>query len=271
MTNPAGSFIWYELMTTDPDAASAFYGEVVGWQVTAEGPQAPQGIEYRHIVRNDGGSAGGMLALTDEMLAGGARPGWFGYIHTPDLDATVEAIVADGGGVMMPKMTIAVGSFALVTDPQGAPFYAMTPVPPAHDPDATSDVFSVDRPQTVRWNELVTPDDDAALAFYSRHFGWTQEGAMPMGHMGDYRFLQADGIGIGAVMKKPDSMPVGGWTFYFGVDDIDRAVSAARAGGGNVMGEPNQIPGGEWSVHAFDPQGAFFGLVGPRLEPAQAD
>ncbi len=26
-------FIWYELLTTDPDAATKFYGEVMGWKV----------------------------------------------------------------------------------------------------------------------------------------------------------------------------------------------------------------------------------------------
>jgi uncharacterized protein len=33
-----GSFIWYELMSTDPDAATRFYGAVVGWTV----PPSPQ-------------------------------------------------------------------------------------------------------------------------------------------------------------------------------------------------------------------------------------
>jgi hypothetical protein len=28
MANPAGSFIWYELMTPDPDAKAAFYAAV---------------------------------------------------------------------------------------------------------------------------------------------------------------------------------------------------------------------------------------------------
>jgi predicted enzyme related to lactoylglutathione lyase len=32
MTNKHGEFIWYELMTTDPDAARAFYEPVVGWK-----------------------------------------------------------------------------------------------------------------------------------------------------------------------------------------------------------------------------------------------
>ena len=30
---PAGSFIWYELMTPDPAAAKAFYDAVVGWDI----------------------------------------------------------------------------------------------------------------------------------------------------------------------------------------------------------------------------------------------
>jgi predicted enzyme related to lactoylglutathione lyase len=30
MVNPHGRFVWYELMTTDMEAAKAFYAEVVG-------------------------------------------------------------------------------------------------------------------------------------------------------------------------------------------------------------------------------------------------
>ncbi|AXB76870.1 VOC family protein [Novosphingobium sp. P6W] len=269
MGNPVGSFIWYELMTGDADAAAAFYGSVVGWKVGAN-VMPDAGMDYRMIERIDGGSAGcgysgGVLALTDEMIGGGAKPGWLGYIHVPDVDAEVAAIVAEGGGVHMPATTMeGVGRMAMVTDPLGGAFYLMTPQPPEDDPDATSDVFTVDKPQTIRWNELVTPDDDAAVAFYTKHFGWTQEGAMPMGELGDYRFIQNEGVGIGAVMKKADFMPVAGWAYYIGIDDIDRALAAVKDGGGKAMGDPQQIPGGEYTVHAFDPQGAYFGLVGPK-------
>lgn len=262
----AGDFIWYELMTTDPDGAAAFYGAVVGWTITGASPDAPEGLDYRHILRSDGGSGGGVLRLTEDMTSNGARPTWIGYIHVDDVDAAVSSIQADGGALLMPRMTIDVGSFALVTDPQGVPFYVMTPIAPAGNPDAKSDVFSVDRPQTIRWNELVTPDDDAAVSFYTEHFGWTQEGSMPMGTLGDYRFIQKDGVGIGAIMKKADFMPVAAWTHYIGVDDIDRAVAAVEANGGKLQGKPEEIPGGEYSAHAFDPQGAYVGLVGPRKE-----
>ena len=33
MGNPAGSFIWCELMTSDPDGATSFYNAVVGWRI----------------------------------------------------------------------------------------------------------------------------------------------------------------------------------------------------------------------------------------------
>mgnify|MGYP006331493353 CR=1 FL=1 len=35
MTKLQGSFIWYELMTTDSAGAKAFYDAVVGWDIDA--------------------------------------------------------------------------------------------------------------------------------------------------------------------------------------------------------------------------------------------
>src|SRR3546814_14693935 len=112
----------------------------------------------------------------------------------------------------------------------------MNPVPPADDPDTQSDVFSPMEAQHFRWNELSTTDPDAALDFYARHFGWTQEGQMQMGDLGSYRFIQKDGVGIGAVMPKMAEMPISCWRYYIGVDDIDRAVGAIDDGGGNEIG-----------------------------------
>jgi predicted enzyme related to lactoylglutathione lyase len=258
-----GGFIWYELMTPDPADSKKFYDAVVGWNI-GENSVAP-GIEYRMIGRSDGGNAGGVLTLTDEMQAEGARPIWLGYLHTNDVDAKVEAIKADGGKVMMAAWDQpGVGRLAMVTGPEGAPFYLMDPIPPEGDPNAKSDVFSVDQPQRVRWNELSTTDPEAGIAFYRDQFGWKQEGAMPMGEMGDYRFIQANGVNIGAVMRKPPQLPVSVWTYYIGVDDIDRAIAAITDGGGKVLNGPHEIPGGEFALNGLDPQGASFGLVGPR-------
>jgi predicted enzyme related to lactoylglutathione lyase len=257
-----GHLIWYELMTPDADAAKAFYDAVVGWQI---GDPVAEFQGYRMIGRSDGGFNGGILPLTDEMQQHGARPTWLAYIGVDDTDSAAAAIAQAGGKVLMPAFDIpGVGRIAMVADPQGAPFYVMKPIPPEGRENEQSDVFSVDQPQHVRWNELATTDPEGAIDFYRTQFGWSQEGDMDMGEMGKYRFIQNRGTTIGAVMPKPAQLPVSKWTYYIGVDDIDRALDAIKAGGGQVLNGPMEIPGGEFAVNAMDPQGASFGLVGPR-------
>lgn len=264
MGNPEGSFIWYELMTRDAAGAAAFYGAVVGWTFTAPESGAP--IAYWHIGRSDGGSAGGMLELSIEMLEGGAHPMWLPYLHVADVDRAVAAIRDDGGGTIMPKMSIDVGEFALVSDPQGAPLYVMSPVPPADNPHAQSDVFSPSEPQHVRWNELSTTDVDEAKAFYAMHFGFEFNNSMPMGEMGDYCFIDHHGQVLGAVMRQRDPAAKPAWLPYFGVPSAMAAKAAIEAGGGTVIAGPHEVPGGDWVVMGIDPQGAAFGVVGPRGE-----
>ena len=258
-STPRGGYIWYELMTPDPEGSKAFYDAVVGWNI---GEGVPEYNGYRMIGRSDGGFAGGVLPLNDKMQQHGARPAWLGYIQVTDVDAAVAKIEQSGGKTLMPANDIPnVGRIAMVADPQGAPFYVMRP---STESDQQSDVFSTDRAQHVRWNELSTSDPDAALDFYKSHFGWGQEGDMDMGEMGKYRFIQQGSTTVGAVMRKPPQLPVSTWTHYIGVDDIDRASDAIKAGGGQILNGPMEIPGGEYALNGMDPQGASFGLVGPR-------
>lgn len=260
--NSSSRFIWYELLTGDIAGAKAFYDAVVGWTIQ-DRSEFPN--DYRMIGRSDGKFAGGAMEITDEMREHGARPTWLAYLLSEDVDRQAAEIEHDGGKVLMAPFDIpGVGRVAMVADPSGAPFYIMKPIPPANDPNAQSDVFSVDQPQHVRWNELATADQDGAIAFYAKQFGFVQEGAMPMGEMGDYKFIYDGGVRVGAVMRKPPQLPVSMWSFYIGVDDIDRAAEAVKAGGGQIMHGPMEIPGGEYSLSGMDPQGAAFGLVGPR-------
>ncbi len=263
-TTDRGAFIWYELVTDDPAGAKSFYDEVVGWSVQADGSAMPSGSEYRMIGRSDGGAAGGVLTISEDMKQHGAKPGWLGYIHSPDVDADVAAIVAAGGQVHMPPTDLPVGRIAMVSDPQGAVLYLMDPVPPSDQPDAKSDVSDYAKPEHVRWNELWTSDPEAAIPLYTGLFGWKQDGDMDMGPMGKYRFLYHDGGMIGAVGQAQDGGDGSRWDFYIGVDDIDRAARAVEARGGRLTGPIEQIPGGDYSVRVRDPQGAGFGLVGPR-------
>ncbi|HWU02615.1 MAG TPA: VOC family protein [Novosphingobium sp.] len=254
-----GAWIWYELMTSDAAGARAFYEAVLGWHV-APGTQPP--LFYGHIARADGEGVGGMLPLSPDMAAQGARPGWIGYIGVDDVDAAIARVEAAGGKVLMPRMDIDEGSFALVTDSGGAAFYVMTPR--AMGTGKKSLAFSPTEEGSCGWNELYAADDEAALAFYTDLLGWTQPGAMDMGGFGSYRFLAHDGETFGAMMKKPPHAPVSKWNFYFRVADIDSAHTTLVEHGGQVTHGPVQVPGGDWVINATDPQGASFALVGKK-------
>lgn len=260
-------FIWYELMTTDPDAAAAFYGDVVGWKIAGHSaPAAGGGVDYRMIGRDDGGNAGGVLGLSPEMTEGGARPCWLGYLYTSDVDATAAAIEADGGRTIMPASDLPVGRIAMMADPGGVPFYIMKPVPPDGQFNGRSDVYDRFAPQRVAWNELYAADVEAAKAFYGKHFGMAFNEKMPMGPMGDYWFITEDTAeqAIGAMMTKPPQVPMPGWLFYIRVADFDLAVERVKAGGGQVLNGPMEVPGGDWIINGIDPQGAMFSLVGAK-------
>ena len=267
MANKHGDFIWYELLTSDADAAGEFYGNVIGWTSASSGQP---GMDYRFFSSGDGSDSkdgvGGYMAITPEMAAGGARPAWIGYILVDDVDASAASISAAGGSVLMPPMDLeGVGRMAMVGDPQGAPFYIMRGAS-----DETSHSFAATEPKIghCAWNELATTDPDGAKAFYSAQFNWKVDGSMDMGDMGSYDFLAPDderGFMLGAVYHMVPEDPAPHWLFYFRVPDIDAAVERITANGGRIHIEPIEIPGGDFSLAAADPHGAFFGLVGPRI------
>lgn len=256
---PRGDFIWYELLTPDPKEAKGFYDAVVGWDIEPE----PSGdLDYRMVRRSDGGNAGGVMRLTDEMAAQGARPTWLGYINVADVDATVASTASSGGKVLLPAFDIpGIGRIAMVTDPQGAPFYVMKPIPPEGREDEQSDVFSPDAEQRVGWNELSTSDPAGARRFYTDQFGWGSHEFMEMGEMGEYRFWDHHGQRIGAFCG---TMPgqASKWRFYFRVPSISAAKQTVEEQGGTVAMAPHQVPTGDWIIIGSDPQGAEFALVG---------
>ena len=204
------------------------------------------------------GHVGGMLGLTKEMMDGGARPCWVGYVGVDDVDDTVEKLTATGGNVLLPARDLeGVGRFAMVTDPQGAPFYVMRGAS-----DATSDAFSPTAIGHCAWNELATTDQAAALNFYSRLFGWTKGERMNMGDMGDYQMLDQGGRSFGAVMTRPPGGPPPMWSYYFRVAGIDAAAERVKLAGGQIEHGPVEVPGGDRIIVGMDPEGAMFALVG---------
>jgi predicted enzyme related to lactoylglutathione lyase len=258
MSAPEGTFIWYELMTTDPAAAKAFYTQVIGWG--AEQAAAPNDAYTLFTVAGPGTGRAGLMAIPPDAKAGGARPAWLGYVAVRDVDETAARVQRDGGHLHRPPMDIpAVGRFAVVSDPQGALFYLfrpgsdedMPPAPPGH-------------PGTVGWHELHAADRETAFAFYAALFGWKKHDALDMGPMGIYQLFGTHDLANGGMMTKLPGVPHPFWLYYVNVADIDAASGRIAPAGGKILQGPHQVPGGSWIVQATDPQGALFAIVGPR-------
>ena len=251
-------FIWYELMTTDQDAAIAFYEKVVGWR--AEDMAIPEMGDYRYTILNAPGGAGvGGLALIPDECAKFMKPGWFGYVHVADTDAAAAAIEAAGGRILMkPDDIPTVGRFAMVADPTGAAFYLLAPLPREDTPPALARMT----PGSCGWHELHAGDGDAAFRFYSARFGWSESSTLDMGPMGTYRLWSADGgEAVGGMMTKMPQMDRPVWLYYFVVDGVDAAAARIAEAGGTVINGPMAVPDGSWIVQGIDPQGAMFALV----------
>lgn len=255
MANPHGSFLWYELMTSDRAAAARFYQAVVGWEVKT----FPGGGHDYQLFSRDGVETGGLMDLPAEACDR-ARPGWMGYIAVDSVDRTAAAAEAAGGAVAIPPSDIPeVGRFAVLQDPQGGVFAVMRGAM-----EGESRAFAQDRLGHCHWNELNSTGPEAALDFYLPLFGWDRGDAMTMEGCGTYQFLDQGGRSFGAVMPQQQPGAPSAWLFYFGVADIDRAAQAVTQSGGSVMVAPTEVPGGLFVLVAADPQGAVFGLVGRR-------
>ncbi|MES2755222.1 MAG: VOC family protein [Pseudomonadota bacterium] len=258
MPNPHGFPIWYELLSSDADASKAFYQDVIGWTVHAADPTAGA-MDYRMIDTGQNTFVGGLMQLTDDMKAGGAKPTWLFYLGVDDVDAAVGAIEAKGGGVLMPAFDLpGVGRMAFVHDPQGNPFYVMRGA--SEDSSTAYDRTALGK---CNWNELATSDHAAGNAFYAEVFGWSYPDKMTMpGDMGDYTFVTVGDTTIGATMRAGGDSPAG-WQFYFRAPDIEAAAQKVTAGGGTVHAGPMEVPGGDRIIVASDPHGVRFGVVGP--------
>lgn len=257
MSQRHGTPIWYELMSKDPPAARRFYEAVVGWQID-ESPAAGSTMDYRMIRAGDG-FVGGVFTLSEDMCRQGASPCWMMYVGVDDVDACVGSITAAGGHVLMPAFDIPqVGRIAMVSDPQGAPFYVMRGAS-----DEPSTACDPGRAGHGAWHELHAADGPKATAFYEARFGWSPSRGVDMGPMGLYQLFAIGGRDLGGIMTD-ERFPRPAWLVYFRVDGIERAAQRIVAAGGQVIHGPMEVPGGGWIVNGTDPEGAMFALTGTR-------
>jgi len=250
-----GRFAWYELMTTDMEAARAFYTGVMGWSAwEASVPGRPYTLftTAKAVV-------GGLMRLPEEASRTGVRPAWIGYVGVNDVDAAADRVERLGGIIHVPPTDVAnISRFSVFTDPQTARLALFKWLGPAQEQPAEPDA-----PGHVGWRELLAADGEQALAFYGELFGW-QGADADIEESAIYQLFSAGEETIGGMVTRPETIPAPFWLYYFNASDIDAAAQRVKAGGGRILDGPLDVPGGSCMVRCEDPQGAVFALEGTR-------
>ncbi|MCC7463232.1 MAG: VOC family protein [Gammaproteobacteria bacterium] len=251
-----GTFVWHELMASDPGSAAAFYRDVIGWDTRPWGHH----VAYTLCVA-PAGPVAGIMALPEEARAAGAPPCWMAYVGTPDLDATIAHASGLGGRVLKGATEIeGAGRYAVLADPQGASFGIYTPRQSAPQPAAASGQFV--------WHELAADDVDAALGFYGALFGWEAMRRMDMGESGPYVIFGSQGVQRGGMYRQPPEQGGAHWLAYAQVASVESATAVAVAAGARVLHGPADVPGGRITM-LIDPQGVAFAVHSAAISAAR--
>jgi hypothetical protein len=112
--------------------------------------------------------------------------------------------------------------------------------------------------QSVRgrfvWHELVTPDANAAHAFYGKAIGWKSQ---PWEEDSSYVMFAAPRGPIGATVKGSAAPH---WLPYIGTGDIEKTVALAKQNGGTMLKDVDTMSSGSRYAVLQDPYGASFGV-----------
>jgi len=254
LVNQPGRFAWYELLTTDVAAASAFYGKVVGWGAKDE--STPE-LAYTVLTAGEV-PVGGLMDLPEEGRRLGATPRWLGYVAVDDIDAMATQIRRRGGIVLLPPTDSNIGRVSVVADPQKATFALVDGLTYGHRRPSGLDELG-----RVGWHELLAQDRHKVFDFYGELFGW-QKTSGETDPAEFYQLFSSAGQTIGGMLTKLPSVPQPCWLYYFNVDDIGAAAKHVNNGGGRILQGPIELPDGCWIARCADPQGALFALQGAR-------
>jgi predicted enzyme related to lactoylglutathione lyase len=236
-------------MTSDPERARTFYGELFGWTVEDPGPDYGGYVNFHKA----GAPVAGCMGNDGTM---GGPDGWSVYLATDDAKATVAAAEERGSQIIVPAMEVrSLGSMAVFTDAGGA-------VVGAWQPGEHRAFGLIAEPGAPAWFELHTRDYEATVQFYEEVFGWKTS---TMSDTPEFRYTtfgegEDQHAGIMDASVLPGSTPPS-WKVYFAVEDADAAVAEVEQLGGSVVEPPADSPYGRLAEVA-DPTGARFRVVG---------
>jgi len=246
---PAGVPCWIDIAHGDPEAATAFYGELLGWEFAGPGamPGDPPGRYY--VARVRGMDVAGVSSRPPQAAE---DPDWLTYVAVDSADSTAQRAREAGGSVIVePFDAPPAGRMAVLRDPAGALFAIWEA---GHRQGAQL----VNEPSAWSMSSLNTSDSEGAEAFYGAVYGWEAEAFGP-----DISLFRLPGY-VGGEPGQPVPRDVvagmmtgdgeARWSVDVWVADAEMTARKAAGLGGSVAVAPREIAGFRNAVIS-DPQG----------------
>jgi predicted enzyme related to lactoylglutathione lyase len=238
-----GNFCWFELVTSDQNAAKDFYTNLFGW--TAEdSPMGPD--EVYTMLSHDGKNVGALYGMNAQQKERGVPPHWNLYISSDNVDETTKKAESLGAkAIMQPFDVMEFGRMSLIQDPSGAMF-CLWQAKSHHGAGLYGD------PGSFCWSELYTKDPAASKDFYTQLLGWSTGGDE---YYTEWKNADKSIGGMMNIQKEWGEVPPH-WMSYVLVNNCDETIAKAKSLGAKVFVEPQDIPNmGRFAIFD-DPQGA---------------
>ncbi len=246
---PPGTFCWAENISNDAGQVVTFYQQLFGWCDY----DLPMGEDQHYIMFQLGADkVAALIPMPAEMQAAGASSFWANYVSVDDVDALAPMVTSEGGTILFGPADVGdSGRMLYIADEAGAQLSLW-------QPGTHVGAGIVNVPGAMIWNELLTWDAHASMAFYSRLLGWEFFTAD-----NGYAFIRNRGRNNGGFLQLDDSFGdlKTHWRTYFHSDDIDRAIGLIRDLGGEIHIPKLEIPGEGHFAFVSDPAGAQFYLM----------
>jgi predicted enzyme related to lactoylglutathione lyase len=256
LTRPAttehrpGKFIWADLFTADPVAATKFYTSVFGWTVNL----TTQNSQVYIVLSNLGNPVAGLVARPP---ASAKRPSrWIGYIAVTDLPATLALVTGNGGLVRAePRAFPDRGVQAIIADNEGAAIGLLQST--SGDPADTEP-----KPGDWQWFELFAKQPQATADFYRKVVAYEVAPDLRSDRKNDF-FLTRGGQARAGVAPIPEDLTdaKADWLGVVRVAGMDATLAQVTKLGGEILVPAHAAALGSRFAIIADPTGGAIGLV----------
>jgi len=244
-----GKFVWADLFTTDPVAATKFYSGLFGWTANTI---TQNGKAYTVFSNGSRPVAG----LAPRPLSKGNRPSrWISYIAVTDISATLKLVKKAGGKTRAEARDFPQrGIQAIIADNDGSTVGLL---------QSSSGESADDEPKAgdFNWFELFVEQPKTVSDFYRQVINYDVAPDLRTERKNDF-VLSSGGLaraGVAPLPEREDAMV--GWLAVVRVANLDETLGRAVTLGGEIMLSPREAAFESRFAIVADSTGGTIGLV----------